>query len=229
MGGLGGIGGPMFAKNLFPPELILSNQDALGLTDEQIAAMKKLLNETHSKTLDIHVDLQRATERLNNAVAPAKIDEAAERQAATLKALVNACRNLRGEMDIAPGQRVPLIAEGDHATLAPHFPYMKFLARLADAKVVDALPDADAAVQVVGSARLMLHIEIDVAAEVARLEKETARLKGEIQKAEGKLGNASFVDRAPANVVAQERERLAGFRATLEMVETQLARLKAKA
>jgi valyl-tRNA synthetase len=160
---------------------------------------------------------------------PAKIDEAAERQAATLKALVNACRNLRGEMDIAPGQRVPLIAEGDHATLAPHFPYMKFLARLADAKVVDALPDADAAVQVVGGARLMLRIEIDVAAEVARLEKEAARLKGEIQKAQGKLANASFVDRAPANVVAQERERLAGFRSTLEMVATQLARLKAKA
>jgi valyl-tRNA synthetase len=160
---------------------------------------------------------------------PAKIDEAAERQAATLKALVNACRNLRGEMDIAPGQRVPLIAEGDHAMLAPHFPYMKFLARLADAKVVDALPDADAAVQVVGSARLMLHVEIDLAAEVARLEKEAARLKGEIRKAEGKLGNASFVDRAPANVVAQERERLAGFHTTLEKVDAQLARLKAKA
>jgi len=160
---------------------------------------------------------------------PAKIDEAAERQAATLKALVNACRNLRGEMDIAPGQRVPLIAEGDSATLAPHFPYLMFLARLADAKVVDALPDADAAVQVVGSARLMLHIEIDVAAEVARLEKEAARLKGEIQKADGKLGNASFVDRAPPHVVAQERERVAGFRSTLEKVEAQLARLKAKA
>jgi valyl-tRNA synthetase len=160
---------------------------------------------------------------------PAKIDKGAEQQAATLKALVNACRNLRGEMDIAPGQRVPLIAEGDPAALAPHFPYMKFLARLADAKVVEALPDADAAVQVVGSARLMLHIEIDVAAEIARLEKEAARLKGEIQKADGKLANASFVDRAPANVVAQERERLAGFRATLEKVETQLARLKAKA
>ncbi len=160
---------------------------------------------------------------------PAKIDAAAEQQAATLKALVNACRNLRGEMDIAPGQRVPLIAEGDPAALTPHFPYLKFLARLADARVVEALPDADAAVQVVGDARLMLHIEIDVAAEIARLEKEAARLKAEIAKADGKLANASFVDRAPANVVAQERERLAGFRATLEKVEAQLARLKAKA
>ena len=160
---------------------------------------------------------------------PAKIDAAAEQQAATLKALVNACRNLRGEMDIAPGQRVPLIAEGDPAALTPHFPYLKFLARLADARVVEALPDADAAVQVVGDARLMLHIEIDVAAEIARLEKEAARLKAEITKADGKLANASFVDRAPANVVAQERERLAGFRATLEKVEAQLARLKAKA
>jgi valyl-tRNA synthetase len=160
---------------------------------------------------------------------PAKIDEAAERQAATLKELVDACRNLRGEMDIAPGQRVPLFAEGDRSLLAPHFPYLRFLARLAEARVVDALPDADAPVQVVGSARLMLHIEIDVASEIARLEKEGSRLKGEIAKAGAKLGNASFVDRAPANVVAQERERLAGFESTLAKVETQLARLKARA
>jgi len=72
----------MFERNLFPPELILSNQEALGLTDDQIAAMKKLLNETHARTLDIHVDLQRATERLNRAVAPAKVDEAAALAAA---------------------------------------------------------------------------------------------------------------------------------------------------
>jgi valyl-tRNA synthetase len=160
---------------------------------------------------------------------PAKIDEAAERQAATLKGLVDACRNLRGEMDIAPGQRVPLFAEGDRSLLAPHFPYLRFLARLSEARVVDALPDADAPVQVVGSARLMLHIEIDVASEIARLEKEGSRLKGEIAKAGAKLGNASFVDRAPANVVAQERERLAGFESTLAKVEAQLARLKARA
>jgi valyl-tRNA synthetase len=159
----------------------------------------------------------------------AKLDEAAERQAATLKDLVNACRNLRGEMEIAPGNRVPLFAEGDAAMLRPHFPYLQFLARLSEVKAVEALPDAEAPVQVVGDARLMLHVEIDVAAEVARLDKETARLKGEIAKAEGKLGNASFVDRAPPNVVAQERERLAGFKATLEKVEAQRARLKAKA
>jgi valyl-tRNA synthetase len=159
----------------------------------------------------------------------AKLDEAAERQAATLKDLVNACRNLRGEMGIAPGNRVPLFAEGDAAMLRPHFPYLQFLARLSEVKAVEALPDAEAPVQVVGDARLMLHVEIDVAAEVARLDKETARLKGEIAKAEGKLGNASFVDRAPPNVVAQERERLAGFKATLEKVEAQRARLKAKA
>jgi len=160
---------------------------------------------------------------------PGKIDETAERQAGTLKDLVNACRNLRGEMGIPPGSRVPLFAEGDAAALAPHFPYLRFLARLADTAVVDALPDADAPVQVVGNARLMLHVEVDVAAEVARLGKEAARLRSEIAKAEGKLGNASFVDRAPANVVAQERERLAGFKGTLEKIDAQLARLKAKA
>jgi valyl-tRNA synthetase len=160
---------------------------------------------------------------------PARTDEAAERQAATLKELVNACRNLRGEMDVPPGQRVPLYAEGDRAALAPHFPYLQFLARLSEAKVVDALPDADAPVQVVGSARLMLHIEVDVDAEIARLEKERSRHQAEIAKSEAKLGNASFVDRAPANVVAQERERLVGFKSTLGKVEAQLARLRAKA
>jgi Spy/CpxP family protein refolding chaperone len=80
--GFGGPGGPGFERNLFPPDLILSNQDALGLTDDQIAAIKKLLNDTHSKTLDVHVDLQRATERLTRATEPAKVDEAAALAAA---------------------------------------------------------------------------------------------------------------------------------------------------
>jgi len=160
---------------------------------------------------------------------PAKIDEAAEREAETLMALTNACRNLRSEMSLSPGERVPLLAEGNEAQLAPLFPYLQFLGRLSEATVVAQLPDLDAPVAVVGNARLMLKIEIDVAAEVARLEKEAARLKGEVTKAEAKLGNKSFVERAPAAVVAQERERLANFQSTLEKVLAQLERLKAKA
>jgi valyl-tRNA synthetase len=160
---------------------------------------------------------------------PSKIDTAAEAFVGNLKGLTDACRNLRGEMNIGPGEKIPLIAIGDGPVLQSQFPYLRALARLSDASVAAAFPDADAPVAVVGETRLMLHIEVDVAEEVARLEKEAARLAGEIAKAEGKLGNESFVQRAPATVVAQERERLAGFRATLEKVSGQLERMRAKA
>ena len=158
---------------------------------------------------------------------PAKIDDLAEAEVGALKDLTNACRNLRSTMGVEPKQRLPLYATGDRARLEALFPYIASLARLSETKAVDALPDTDAPVQVVGDTRLMLYVEMDIAAEVARLEKERARVAGEATKAETKLGNASFVDRAPPNVVAQERERLAGFRATLEKLDAQLAKLRA--
>ncbi|HEY5293474.1 MAG TPA: hypothetical protein VIJ43_14295, partial [Burkholderiales bacterium] len=83
----------------------------------------------------------------------------------------------------------------------------------------------DAAVAVVGGCRLMLRIEIDKAAERERLQKEISRLEGEIAKARGKLANSGFVERAPAQVVAQEKERLAAFATTLENLKPQLAKL----
>ena len=156
-----------------------------------------------------------------------RLDEDAEREVAELKALTDACRNLRGEMSVSPAQRVPLLAEGDATKLERYFPYMKLLARLSDAQVVDALPAADAPVSVVGSTRLMLKIEVDVAAERERLTKEIARLEAEIAKAQAKLANPNFVERAPAHVVAQEKERLANFSATLEKLRPQLEKLKA--
>ena len=78
-----------------------------------------------------------------------------------------------------------------------------------------------------GGIRLALHVEIDVAAEHARLTKEIARLDGEVVKTEAKLGNERFVARAPEAVVAQERARLADFSQSAQRLREQLARLPA--
>ena len=172
-----------------------------------------------------------ADESLSISVQPypspqaALFDEEAEKQVTELKAQVAAIRALRSEMGLQPAERVPLLAQGDTAMLQRNTPYLKALAKLAEVELHDTLPDLGAPVQVVGTTQLMLHVEIDVAAETARLTKEIERLSGEIAKANGKLGNARFVERAPAAVVEQERERLAGFMQTLEKVEQQLARL----
>ena len=154
-----------------------------------------------------------------------RVDEAANARMAVLKDIVNACRTLRGEMGISPAQKVPLIAAGDRATLTELAPYLVPLVKLSDVRIVDVLPEGDSPVQIVGDYRLMLHIEVDVAAERERIAKDIARHEGEIAKAQTKLANEGFVARAPGPVVAQERARLAGFHATLAKLREQYTRL----
>lgn len=164
--------------------------------------------------------------------AAAKIDEAAEAWMDELKAMVDACRNLRGEMNISPAQRIPLYAHGDAAFLNAAKAYIQALAKLSEVRIFEdeqALmhEGAGAPVAIVGGSRLLLKIEIDVAAERMRLGKEIQRLDGEIAKARGKLANQSFVAKAPAAVVEQETQRLADFERTLAKLQDQLQRLPA--
>jgi valyl-tRNA synthetase len=156
---------------------------------------------------------------------PDKLDDVSEAWVAQLKQMVDACRSLRGEMNISPAARVPLIATGDAEKLALYAPYLKALAKLEDVAIVADLPEADAPVMLVDNFKLMLKVEIDVAVEKERLGKEIARLEGEIAKANGKLNNESFVARAPAAVVEQEKARVAEFGANLQKLQSQLAKL----
>ncbi len=157
---------------------------------------------------------------------PARMDEHAAADIQLLKEIVNACRTLRGEMKLSPAERVPLLIEGDPSRLADFSPYLLALARLSEVTILsDGLPDTDAPVAITGEFRLMLKIEVDVAAERERLNKEIQRLTLEIGKARTKLDNPDFLQRAPEKVVLQEKERLATFSATLEKLDQQLHKL----
>jgi valyl-tRNA synthetase len=166
---------------------------------------------------------------------PAAIDPQAEAWAAKLKSVVDACRNLRGEMNVSPSTKLPayVVAESaeDAAFIRQAAPVLQALSRLSEVKLFDdaaswAAAAKAAPVAVVGATRLCLYMEIDVAAEKARLTKEAERLGTELAKATGKLANESFVAKAPPAVIEQERKRIADFTATLEKVQDQLTRLQ---
>jgi valyl-tRNA synthetase len=149
---------------------------------------------------------------------------------AKLKTMVNATRSLRSEMNLSPGERVPLVAIGDAAFVESAAPVLKALARLSEVQQFGAEPAfADATrlspVAVVGDAHIALSVQIDVDAERARLDKEVRRLDGEIAKANAKLANESFVARAPASVVDQEKARVAEFTTTRDRLRDQMRRL----
>jgi valyl-tRNA synthetase len=160
----------------------------------------------------------------------AAIDEQAEAAIEHLKQVVDACRALRGEMNVSPSTRLPAYVTGEAAFMRGAAPVLQALAKLSEVKVFDdeaawAAAAQAAPVAVAGGARLCLHMEIDVAAEKARLGKEVARLTAELGKANGKLANQAFVAKAPPAVIEQEHKRIAQFTVTLEKLQDQLRRL----
>ncbi len=174
---------------------------------------------------------------------PGKIDALSEARIAQLKEMIGAVRALRSEMGLSPAEKVPLRVSLENIQAAHPTTQLdlrvdslerqqiaaslKALARLSDVTFENTLGEEAkrAPVQIVGDLKLMLVVEIDIEAERARLSKEVARLEGEIAKANGKLSNESFVARAPAEVVAQEKERLATFETALARVKEQMKNL----
>ncbi len=224
-------------------------QIAQGSPAQQRGARRTLLRVLETVLRLAHPIIPFITEELWHKVAPlagrggatlslapypeaqlSKLDEASEAEIAGFKHIVDACRNLRGELGVSPAQRLPLLACGDTALLQRHAPALQALARVSELRVFASREEWAAAVQaaptaVVGEASIALFIEVDRAAERERLQREAQRLEAEIAKARAKLGNASFVERAPAAVVEQEQRRVAEFGATRDKVLEQLARL----
>lgn len=155
-----------------------------------------------------------------------KIVQTAFDKMAALKDLVEEVRKLRGEMGIAPNVKAPLFVEGS-AELEGLLKYLPSLTRLTEAKLVDSLPEAeDAPVAVCNGARLMLKVEIDKAAETARLSKEAEKLQKALDKLNAKLSKPGYTEKAPAHLVEKDKADLAELEDKMAKVQTQLAKLK---
>ena len=145
---------------------------------------------------------------------------------AALKDLVEEVRKLRGEMGIAPNVKAPLFVEGS-AELEGLLKYLPSLTRLTEAKLVDSLPEAeDAPVAVCNGARLMLKVEIDKAAETARLSKEAEKLQKALDKLNAKLSKTGYTEKAPAHLVEKDKAELAELEDKMAKVKAALGKLR---
>ncbi|SMF38678.1 valine--tRNA ligase [Pseudogulbenkiania subflava] len=157
---------------------------------------------------------------------PEKINAEANARMEAFKDMVNAVRNLRGEMGIGPAVKAPLFIETADQTLADYVPYLKLLCRLTDGTLLAKLPEDDSPVAISGDARLMLKVEVDKAAETARLTKEIGKAEAELAKLTAKLEKPGYVDKAPAHLVERDKAQLAEFSDKLEKLKGQIEKLK---
>jgi valyl-tRNA synthetase len=160
-------------------------------------------------------------------------DPAVEEEMRWTQGVILGVRQIRGEMDIAPSKRFEVLLENASAAdLARLERTRHFIERLANLSGLRPLAMGEtapeSAVALLGELRILVPMAglIDVAAEVARLEKRIAKIRQDLAKTEAKLSNANFVANAPASVVDQERGRIADFTRELSSLEAQLARVK---
>ena len=147
-------------------------------------------------------------------------------QMTVLQDLIGAVRNLRGEMGIQPNVKAPLFVESAD-DLADYLKYLPMMTRLTEAQQVAALTESeDAPVAVCNGARLMLKVEIDKAAETARLSKEAEKLQKALDKLNAKLAKPGYVDKAPAHLVEKDKAELAELEEKMAKVQSALAKLK---
>ena len=188
------------------------------ITEELWQTVAPLANAKHSDSIMLAAYPEADMEQ----IVPAAFDKMA-----SLKDLADEVRKLRGEMGIAPNVKAPLFVEGG-SDLADCLKYLPALTRLTEAKLVDKLPEAeDAPVAVCNGARLMLKVEIDKAAETARLSKEAEKLQKALDKLNAKLAKPGYTDKAPAHLVEKDRADLAELQDKMAKVQSQLAKLKA--
>ena len=162
-----------------------------------------------------------------------KVDQQAEADIDWVKGVIVGIRNIRGEMNIAPGKALPVLfqkgSEEDRRRLQENESFLKTLAKL---ESITWLEDGDeapmSATQLVGNLKVLVPMAglIDVAAEQARLGKSLDKARGELARIEGKLSNDNFVAKAPEAVIAKEREKADALVASIEELQGQLAQLE---
>ena len=158
----------------------------------------------------------------------------ADEEIGWLVKLVSEVRSVRSEMNVPAGVKIPLLLVGANKTTRAraehHEETVKRLARL-DAISFGKAPPKGAAQIVLGEAIAALPLAgvIDMGAERARLAREIEKSQAEIRKIDAKLANASFVAKAPAEVVEENRERKTDFEATVVKLQAALKRVDAAA
>lgn len=153
-------------------------------------------------------------------------DTIALEQISQLKQIISTVRNLRAEMNLLPAVKVPLLVETTTTEVFARFSeYIKALAKISEVSLLAQLTAESAPIALVGGIRLMLQVEIDVAAEKVRLTREIEKNAKEADKLQLKLDNPQYRERAPQELVIKDSARVDELRGVITQLEQQLAKL----